>query len=213
MKERKCVLDKPSFDLERLHKGFVVGVDEAGRGPWAGPVVVAAVVFLRYDNLPSGLENLNDSKKLSKKKREELYNLIQNGKNNWIQFSITTIDSNLIDTHNILQATLMGMKAAVDNLLVPVTHILVDGMQTPFESHLSTAIVKGDQKSMSIAAASILAKVYRDNLMIMLAEEYPEYLWNKNAGYGTKEHQRAMDMHGITPYHRKSFTPVKRFCI
>ena len=206
-------MDKPSFDLEKQYKGFVAGVDEAGRGPWAGPVVVAAAVFLRYDDLPHELQDLDDSKKLSKKKREGLYSLMQAGKNNWIQFSVTTVDVNSIDTHNILQATLMGMKAAVDNLLVPIAHILVDGMQTPFESYVSTSVVKGDQRSMSIAAASILAKVYRDNLMITLSEEYPQYLWNKNVGYGTKEHQEAMEIHGITPHHRKSFTPVKRFCI
>ena len=176
-------------------------MDEVGRGPLAGPVLAAAVI-LNPNFLP---HNLNDSKKLSVKKREELNTLILNS----AEFAYGEASLEEIDELNILQATMLAMKRAVNNLPRKVDHILVDGNKIPDFDAAATSVIKGDQKSVSIAAASIIAKVKRDFLMKSLSKLYPEYGWERNSGYGTKEHMEALNLVGLSPFHRKSFKPIR----
>lgn len=182
----------------------IIGVDEAGRGPLAGPVVVAAVI-LNYEKLP--LE-VNDSKKLSKSLREKLFTEIINHS----IYNIFIVDPLIIDKVNILEATKIGMYEAIKPLIKYSGSVLIDGNQLPqtFENIKYYPIIKGDNLSASIAAASILAKVTRDRIMVELSQDYPNYGWDKNAGYGTKAHLEAIEKFGITEHHRKSFGPVKR---
>ncbi len=190
----------PDLSFENEIEGLVAGVDEAGRGPWAGPVVAAAVILGK--NIPTGLD---DSKKLTAKKRENLFSAIQET----CVVGIGIVDPAEIDKINILGATRRAMIMAVANLAEIPSGILVDGNQFPKGFPCpAKAIVKGDGKSLSIAAASIIAKVTRDRMMIKLHEEFPHYGWNKNMGYGTKSHIEALKQHGITIHHRKSFAPV-----
>ena len=183
---------------------FITGIDEAGRGPLAGPLVVAAVTI----SADFEIEGLNDSKKLSDKKRRELYQRI---KDEVIDFEIVTISREEIDEINILQATMKGMGLACEGLQMQGV-ILVDGNRLPeiLAERGAEAIVKGDQKVSAIAAASILAKVYRDNIMIELDKTYPEFGFCRNKGYGTKQHLQAIERHGITPHHRLSYAPVAK---
>lgn len=180
---------------------MIAGVDEVGRGPLAGPVVAAAVI------LPSDffLPGIDDSKKLSEKKRNEYDEIIRSEA---IAVSVAMIDAGEIDVINIYEATKKAMKAAIVSLPSNPEVLLIDAMkiETPF---VLESIIKGDAKSISIAAASIVAKVARDNLMVELSAAYPEYGFQNNMGYGTKEHLQAIQTHGITPYHRKSFAPIK----
>ena len=197
----------PTFQIESRFQGLVAGVDEAGRGPWAGPVVAAAALFLNPP--PHELEiSIQDSKKLSKIKRMHIFKALKELEN--FLFGIGRASVNEIDQHNILQATFLAMRRAVDNLsLVPQT-LLVDGKFIPtFDGIEAHPIIEGDNKSLSIAAASILAKVTRDQEMEALAEDYPYYGWEKNAGYGTAYHQEALKVYGITPHHRRSFAPIQ----
>ena len=188
------------FENAALNEGFktVCGIDEAGRGPLAGPVCAAAVI------LPLGLEieGLNDSKKLSEKKREALYDIITEKA---VAYSIALVDEKTIDEINILQATFKAMRNAVEGLIVKPDIALIDGNQKPGLSIEQRTIVKGDAKSMSVAAASILAKVTRDRLMIKLDEEYPEYQFSKHKGYGTKLHYECLEKYGVSPVHRRTF--------
>lgn len=182
-------------------KGFsaVCGVDEAGRGPLAGDVYAAAVI------LPRGeiIVGVNDSKKLSAKKRDVLYDIIRERA---VSFSIAVATVEEIDRINILQASLLAMRRAVAGLSVPPDFVLVDGNQDPkFENVTCETIIGGDGKSASIAAASILAKVARDRYMTALAEKYPEYRFDKHKGYGTKLHYELLEQHGISNVHRRSF--------
>ena len=149
--------------------------------------------------------NLNDSKKLSVKKRKELNTLILNS----AEFAYGEASLEEIDELNILQATMLAMKRAVNNLPRKVDHILVDGNNLPDFDAAATSVIKGDQKSVSIAAASIIAKVKRDFLMKSLSKLYPEYGWERNSGYGTKEHMEALNLVGLSPFHRKSFKPIR----
>jgi len=181
---------------------YVAGIDEAGRGPLAGPVVVAAVIFMQNAEIPP----VDDSKKLSEKKRIELKQMIITTPG--VLFSIQEISPEVIDKINILQATHKGMRDAV-NAVKETQHALIDGLSVPAFPVPSTNIVKGDSKSASIAAASILAKTHRDAVMKKYAKEYPEYGFEKNSGYGTAEHLLALSQYGITPIHRKSFKPVR----
>ena len=181
---------------------LIAGIDEAGRGPWAGPVVSAAVI-LNEKNIPDGL---NDSKKLSEKKRLSLFSSIYNFHS--VGVGISSIEE--IDTMNVLQATFLSMSRAVNDLNPQPEHVLVDGNLDPGLDFKTDCIVKGDSASLSIAAASIIAKVTRDNLMIELDGEYPYYCWKKNKGYGTSEHRKALEMHGSCKYHRKSFSPINK---
>ncbi|MDA9623257.1 ribonuclease HII [Rhodobiaceae bacterium] len=181
---------------------LIAGIDEAGRGPWAGPVVSAAVI-LNEKNIPDGL---NDSKKLSEKKRLSLFSSIYNFHS--VGVGISSIEE--IDTMNVLQATFLSMRRAVNDLNPQPEHVLVDGNLDPGLDFKTDCIVKGDSASLSIAAASIIAKVTRDNLMIELDGEYPYYCWKKNKGYGTSEHRKALEMYGPCKYHRKSFSPINK---
>lgn len=176
----------------------IAGVDEAGRGPLAGPVVAAAVMF---DN-DYIIEGVNDSKKLSEKKRESLYELIINGS---LAYGIGIVDHNQIDKINILQASLKAMKLAVDQLKTRPDLVLIDGNKTFYSEIEAEAIVKGDSKSFAIAAASIIAKVTRDRIMYEASRVYPQYLWDKNKGYATREHIEAIQKYGPTNLHRKTF--------
>ena len=176
----------------------VAGVDEAGRGPLAGPVVAAAVIFKKE----VFIEGVDDSKKLTEIKREKLEKEI---KDKCICFGIGIVDQYIIDEINILQATLKAMKDAVSQLSVKSDLVLIDGNKSFISEIPTKTIVKGDSNSFSIAAASILAKVARDNIMKEFALLHPEYLWERNKGYGTKQHVEALKMYGYTKYHRKTF--------
>ena len=202
------------FHLEREHhaRGLtrLAGVDEAGRGPLAGPVVAAAAVLpveWVTEGLPESLLRLNDSKQLTEKIREELFVAIHSETE--IHFGIGIIDATAIDDINILQATHRAMNAALAQLDPPSAHALVDGRLVPTLATPQTAIIKGDAKSFSIAAASILAKVTRDRLMREYHEQWPEYGFDKHKGYGTAAHQAALEQHGPCPIHRHSFAPVR----
>jgi ribonuclease HII len=190
-----------SFAFEALHAGIVAGVDEAGRGPWAGPVVAAAVILDRA-NFPAGL---NDSKQLTEAARARLHGELLVCASHGIGMASVAE----IDTFNIHWATMLAMERAVAALDCAVDHVLVDGNKLPRWRHAATAIVKGDGKSCSIAAASIIAKVTRDRLMLALDAECPGYGWAANKGYGTPAHSRGLAQLGVTPHHRRSFAPVK----
>lgn len=189
------------IENELKTRGFelVCGVDEAGRGPLCGPVCAAAVI------LPAGceIEGLNDSKKLSEKKREQLFDVITEKA---ISYSIQFADNRLIDEINILNATMLCMKNAVNGLNVRPNFAIIDGNKVPEDLGVpAESVVKGDAKSMSIAAASILAKVSRDRLMYEYDRRYPAYGFAAHKGYGTAAHYQAIFEHGISPIHRRSF--------
>jgi ribonuclease HII len=189
-----------NFDNSLLNRKIklIAGCDEAGRGPLAGPVVAAAVIF----NKKAFHKEINDSKKLSGIKREELYEWILQ---NCLGCGIGIIEHEEIDKINILQASLKAMKEAVGLLKINPDLILIDGNKS-FSSEIKTkTIVKGDSKSFSIAAASIIAKVTRDRIMKNAHNEFPEYKWNQNKGYPTKAHREAVKKFGASPYHRKTF--------
>lgn len=201
--------NKPTFDFENQREGPVAGVDEAGCGPWAGPVVAAAVIFTTM-NIPSSLlEAIHDSKKLSKKKRESVYQQLLDGEGRFLHNHIATASVNEIDQFNIAQANRMAMNRAINGLAMAPKAALVDGNRDPHFSIPTQLIIKGDQLSFSIAAASILAKVRRDEIMEELDRHFPLYGWAKNAGYGTAQHIEALKNHGATPHHRQSFRPIQ----
>lgn len=189
-----------TYEHNAYLRGFtaVCGIDEAGRGPLAGPVCAAAVL------LPEGLviDGLNDSKKLSEKKRELLFPVIQE---NALAFGIGFADEKEIDEINILQATFLAMRRAFDAMQRRCDYVLVDGNRMPPMPVSGETVVKGDAKSPSIAAASILAKVSRDRVMLEYAKQYPEYQFEKHKGYGTKAHVEALRAFGPSPIHRRTF--------
>jgi ribonuclease HII len=188
------------FLIEERVEGVVVGVDEAGRGPLAGPVIAAAIILDRSDPNIQKL-GINDSKKLSALKRESIYNyLVQK-----CHYAVGEATVEEIDTLNILQATMLAMRRAIEGILIPYNHVLVDGNQRPLHEPHVQAVIGGDAQSLTIAAASILAKVKRDALMLKLAEEYPDYLWHKNKGYPSTDHRQALIKYGPCPHHRRSF--------
>ena len=193
-------MDWLEFEKEALAKGYksVCGVDEAGRGPLAGPVCAAAVI------LPEGviIDGVNDSKKLSEKKRESLFDVIRKQA---LSYSIAYATVDEIEEINILNATMLAMRRAIDGLDIKADYAMIDGNKIPPIDIDAECIVKGDEKSMSIACASILAKVSRDRLLYKYAEEYPMYGFDKHKGYGTKVHREAILKYGPCPYHRKSF--------
>lgn len=187
-----------NFDIENRKGAVLAGVDEAGRGPLAGPVFAAAVI-LDDDVI---IEGIDDSKKLSEKKREELFNEICNKAR---AFSVFSVDEKRIDEINILQATFEAMRGAVEGLSLEPDYVFVDGNRSPGIEILHETVVKGDSKSMAVAAASVLAKVSRDRYITEIAKTYPGYGFEKHKGYGTKAHYEAIEKLGICPIHRKTF--------
>lgn len=184
------------FKLEQQYSGPVAGIDEAGRGPLVGPVVAAAVIV----DQTKIIDGIKDSKKLTKKKRELLYEQITK----YYIWSIGIVHQDEIDIINILEATKTACYIAATNLPVTPNIILVDG-NMKFADPRFVSIINGDNLSVSISAASIVAKVTRDRLMLEYSKEFPQYLWHKNSGYGTKEHLQAINLYGLSPYHRRSF--------
>ncbi len=196
----------PDFSIEKIcGKKIIAGVDEAGRGPLCGPVVAGAVVFLKcdFDDMPI----ISDSKQMSEKQRDIAYDWIISNPN--IIWSTGSCSPAEIDELNILWASMRAMERAVSNLNIKPEYCLIDGNRVP-KNLTGEAVVKGDAKSLSIAAASIVAKVTRDRLMKDLAKKYPEYAWDKNAGYPTPEHLHAIEKYGVNEHYRKTFGPVKK---
>lgn len=193
------------FEAELRSQGFarIAGVDEAGRGPLAGPVVAAACI------LPEGffLAYLNDSKQLQPEKRKELYESLIAYPG--IVYGISSVDVSIIDQINILQASLLAMQRAIALLSIQPDYLLIDGNQLPKTNIPARALVEGDARSISIAAASVLAKVARDAQLVELAKQYPQYGFEKHKGYATAEHLRAIELYGPCPIHRRTFEPIK----
>ena len=201
----------PNFSIEKTFTQKVIGLDEVGRGPLAGPVISSAVIFFdtRIDSNFSKL--INDSKKLTINNRIRLFKFIfklQITKK--IKFSLGMASVKEIDELNILEATKLSMRRAVINLKHPPTPLIIDGnFDINLKNYPGKSIIKGDQKSLTIATASIIAKVYRDRYMRFLSNSFPNYNWSSNAGYGTKKHIEQICKKGITIHHRKSFEPIK----
>ncbi len=198
-------MTKPDFlfELAARERGclFVAGVDEVGRGPLAGPVCAAAVI-LDPHNIPAGL---NDSKKLTALKRDQLFEQIMAVAD--VSLAEATVEE--IDTHNILRASHIAMVRAIAGLSQKADHVLIDGNLIPRGLTISAeTIIKGDARSLSISAASIVAKVWRDRHMVALAQQFPHYGWEQNAGYPTAQHKLGLERFGVTPHHRRSFKPI-----
>ena len=198
----------PSFRYELRFEGCVAGIDEAGRGPLAGPVVAAAAVIDRAAAKRRLLRLIDDSKKLAFENREEAYEaMVASG---LVQFAVAEATVEEIDRVNILQATFLAMRRALEALAASPDIVLIDGNLVPPGLRCrAETIVDGDAHSYSIAAASIFAKVTRDRYMAKLAEAFPGYGWERNRGYGSREHLDALDRLGLTPHHRTSFAPVR----
>lgn len=207
MKKRANSKSRPapdySFEQAALSRGYktVAGIDEAGRGPWAGPVVAAAVV-LDPAQMPDGL---NDSKKLTAQARELLFEEVMAHAD--VGVGIAEVDR--IDRDNILTATLWAMAEALDGLASAADFALIDGNRMPTLPCAGETVVKGDSRSVSVAAASIIAKTTRDRLMCRLGADFPGYGWERNMGYGTREHSAAIERLGVTAHHRRSFRPIR----
>ena len=197
-KERILKMHERENELRQRGIEYIAGVDEAGRGPLAGPVFAAAVILKENEII----EGLNDSKKLSEKRREALFDVICEKA---IAYSICSVDERRIDDINILNATMEAMAGAVECLEITPEYVLIDGNKCPDINIPCEAVVKGDSKSVSIAAASILAKVSRDRYITEIAEKYPEYGFEKHKGYGTKAHTEAILKHGPCEIHRRTF--------
>lgn len=201
--QKKDLNEKKLFDRSFLAQSqYIAGVDEAGRGPLAGPVVAAAVI------LPDDffLLGLDDSKQISLKNRLAFFEYIQKEA---ISYHISVIDNDIIDRVNIYEATKLAMKDALEQLKVQPESALIDAVELEGLSYPTHAIIKGDAKSLAIAAASILAKVTRDKMMDEISDEFPMYHFSNHKGYGTKEHMQAIEDYGFCKYHRKSFSPIR----
>jgi len=197
----------PDFALENAFTGAVAGIDEVGRGPWAGPVVACAVVIHR-DRLSPGLAAaLDDSKKLSAERRETLFQQLLS----CCDHGLGEASVREIDDLNILQASMLAMRRAFDRLPRSADVALVDGNRAPDLPCPVETVIKGDSRSLSIAAASVIAKVTRDRMMQTLALTFPGYGWETNAGYGTAAHRTGLERQGITEHHRRSFAPIARY--
>ena len=201
----------PDFEIEKSLKGTVIGVDEVGRGPLAGPVVSCACTYKNYEIDKKFIDKIDDSKKISYKNRIKIFKIIQNLKDNKeINYSLGFATVEEIDSHNILEATKLSMIRAINKLNFKKGNIIFDGqMKLNIKNFISKDIVKGDNKSISIATSSIIAKIHRDRYMRFLSLKFPNYNWEQNAGYGTKKHIDEIYKNGITDYHRKSFEPIK----
>jgi ribonuclease HII len=200
----KELVYRPSFEFESHFPYPVAGLDEVGYGSWAGPVVAAAVVLKSSIPLLI-LEKLDDSKRLTSPKREEIFELLQS--HAFIGIGESSVEE--IEKTNIRLAALKAMERAFENLPLMPKAALVDGRSKPNLPCPTSLIIKGDQRSYSIAAASIIAKVHRDRFMRDLALEYPEFGWESNVGYGTAHHQAGLMQVGVTPWHRKTYAPIK----
>lgn len=203
MKKQWNAEEKLAYEraLQEAGVRYIAGVDEVGRGPLAGPVVCAAVVMpLDQNELVVGVD---DSKKLSAKKREQLAEQIRQKA---LAYTVVEVDEKRIDQMNILEATKLGMKQAVEGLAIAPEVVLTDGNMIIDIPHKQKSVVHGDALSYSIGAASIIAKVYRDSLMDEYAKQYPQYAFEKNKGYGTAEHIQGIKEHGLCPIHRRTFT-------
>ena len=196
------------FSIEKTIDGPVIGLDEVGRGPLAGPVVSCGCHYLHYDDLESEIP-ITDSKKHSPKQREKLFLFFKKlQKEEKLQYYLGYASVEEIDKINILEATKLSMKRVIDKFNFENPHLIIDGnFSLNYQNEKS--IIGGDKKSLSIASASIIAKVHRDRLMRMLDNKFKFYNWRKNAGYGTKKHIDAIHKHGVTQFHRKSFEPIK----
>jgi ribonuclease HII len=194
------MVEPPTYEIENGFSGLVAGVDEAGRGPWAGPVVAAAVIL----NRRTAPEGVRDSKTLTEKRRRELAAALW--KTARVGVGVAGVEE--IDSLNILRASLLAMTRAIANLPVAPAVALVDGAIKPKLSCPVYAVVKGDLTCMSIAAASIIAKTVRDRMMLELARDYPNYHWHANKGYAAPAHRAALDRFGVTPHHRRSFAAI-----
>jgi ribonuclease HII len=199
----------PTFEIENKYsKQIIAGVDETGLGPLAGPLVVCACI-IKTRKLPYFLSvSIDDSKKLSSQKREKIFEQIVNNEN--FVYGVSIVESSVIDENGLSYAWQLGISQSVSNLAIIPDVCLLDGnMQIEINQITTESIVKGDQKSYSIASASIIAKVTRDRIMQKIHTEFPMYGFDKNVGYGTKFHLQALEKHGITPYHRKSYAPIR----
>lgn len=199
----------PDFQFELEMELPVAGIDEVGRGPWAGPVLACACIINPLNFSEELAAQLDDSKKLTDKRREALFDpLMESCLVGLGQASVEEIDE-----HNILQATFIAMRRALADLPEQPNSALVDGNKDPGLGLPTKCVVKGDSKSFSIAAASVIAKVTRDRMMRDLAIDFPHYAWERNAGYGTKAHQEGLAAHGVTPHHRRSFAPIAKLLL
>ena len=201
----------PDFSIEEEFNAPVIGLDEVGRGPLAGPVISCGCHFKNYTILNEFKDFIGDSKKLSEKKRELSFKFLQNlKKENIIDFHLGIANVEEIDNLNILEATKLSMKRVVDKFNLKNAQLIIDGnFSLNYKSYKEQSIIKGDNKSLSIAAASIIAKVHRDRLMKKLSIKFQEFGWEKNAGYGTKTHIENIHRLGPTIHHRKTFEPIK----
>lgn len=200
---KNAFMEMTEFERQLRAQGFSIlaGIDEVGRGPLAGPVVTSAVILPESFYLPG----LNDSKKIPESKRELFYEMIYKEA---LSIGVGVVHSDIIDEINIYQATKKAMIAAVNDLSGLPDHLLIDAMELDVPIP-QLSLIKGDARSISISAASIIAKVTRDRMMKEYGEKYPEYGFEKHMGYGTSQHLDALDKHGLTPWHRRSFAPVK----
>ena len=201
----------PDFSIEEKFNGPVIGLDEVGRGPLAGPVISCGCHFKNYTILNQVKDYIGDSKKLSEKKRELSFKFLQNLKKEGIvDFHLGIANVEEIDNLNILEATKLSMKRVVDKFNLKNANLIIDGnFSLNYKSYKEQSIIKGDNKSLSIAAASIIAKVHRDRLMKKLSIKFQDFGWEKNAGYGTKMHIENIHRLGPTIHHRKTFEPIK----
>ena len=202
----------PNFEIEKSYKTRVIGLDEVGRGPIAGPVVSCACFYKNYTSeLEKKLSIVDDSKKINLKKRNEIFLFLQELiKNKLLFYKLGNANVKEIDKLNILEATKLSMKRSLDKFNLNSGNLIIDGnFKLNYKNFKEKSIIKGDQLSLSIATASIIAKVYRDRLMKILSKKYSEFCWEKNAGYGTKKHIEVIMRLGPTKYHRKSFEPIK----
>ncbi|MDC0233115.1 ribonuclease HII [Pelagibacteraceae bacterium] len=201
----------PNFSIEEEINSPVIGLDEVGRGPLAGPVISCGCHFKNYTIINDLKDFIGDSKKLSAKKRELSFKFLQNlKKENIIDFHLGIANVEEIDNLNILEATKLSMKRVIDKFNLKNAQLIIDGnFSLNYKSYKEQSIIKGDNKSLSIAAASIIAKVHRDRLMKKLSIKFQEFGWEKNAGYGTKTHIENIHRLGPTIHHRKTFEPIK----
>ena len=200
----------PDFLIEKEFSGPVIGLDEVGRGPLAGPVISCGCIFHNYEIKNDYQKYILDSKKLSSKKRLASFNFLNNLKKKKIlSYHLGIANVEEIDSLNILEATKLSMKRVIDKFGINKANLIIDGNFKLNYKFFERSIVKGDHKSLSIAAASIIAKVHRDRLMTILSNKYSSFGWEKNVGYGTKEHIEKIKELGPTDYHRKTFEPIK----